>query len=47
MIGDDEIEKGEGRLKRLKGAAPEADQTSIDQLQPLDDLIGLVRLLRD
>ncbi|HGY5553641.1 MAG TPA: histidine--tRNA ligase [Prochlorococcus sp.] len=47
VIGDDEIEKGEGRLKRLKGAATEADQTSIDQLQPLDDLIGLVRLLRD
>ena len=46
VIGDDEIEQGKGRLKRLQGVTKEVDQTSIDQLQPLDDVAALVHLLR-
>ena len=47
MIGDDEAERGEGRLKYLQEAPTQANPTPIDQLHRLDDVTGLVRLVRD
>ena len=48
VIGDDEAERGEGRLKRLQEATTQANPTPIiDQLHRLDDVTGLVRLVRE
>ena len=47
VIGDDEAERGEGRLKRLQEATIQANPNPIDQLHRLDDVTGLVRLIRE
>ncbi|KGG34992.1 Histidyl-tRNA synthetase [Prochlorococcus sp. MIT 0703] len=47
VIGDDEAERGEGRLKRLQEATIQANPNPIDQLHRLDDVTGLVRLVRE
>ncbi|KZR80418.1 Histidine--tRNA ligase [Prochlorococcus marinus str. MIT 1342] len=47
VIGDDEVERGEARLKRLQEVATQANPNPIDQLHRLDDLTGLVRLVRE
>ena len=47
VIGDDEAERGEGRLKYLQEATTQANPTPIDKLHRLDDVTGLVRLVRE
>ena len=47
VIGDDEAERGEGRLQYLQEATTQANPTPIDQLHRLDDVTGLVRLVRE
>ncbi|ABM79271.1 histidine--tRNA ligase [Prochlorococcus marinus] len=47
VIGDDEAERGEARLKYLQEATTQANPIPIDQLHRLDDVTGLVRLVRE
>ncbi len=46
VLGDDEVNKGEGRLKTLLKNSKESSQSHTDKLFSLDDYSNLVRIVR-